>query len=162
MDLVVGDLGEHAPRVGFVDPITRALGPDRRHVDQLLAQSQPGNQLLELRGRRVGQRGADLDATLGVWNLELPAGVVVTVAPPQHDPVRLQVVVGCVVVGALQVDGGPVDLAVVDQVVKARQHEIVADVPFVFAFKQLVHDCRLPESQRRETSAKRHRLASRP
>ena len=143
VDLVVGDLCADALAVGFADAIPRALGADRRHVDQLLAQAQSGQQLLEIGGRRVGQRGANFDAALGVRNLELPAGVVVAVPSPQHDPVRLQVVVGGVVVGALQVDGGPVDLAVIDQVVEARQHKIVVDVPFVFAFEQLMHDFRL-------------------
>ena len=143
VDLIVGDLGADALPVGFVDPIPGAHGSDRRDVDQLLAQRQSDQHLLQLGGRSVGHRGADLEATVGVRNLKLPAGVIVTVPPPQHDPVRLQVVVDCVVVGAVQVDGRPVDLTVVDQVVETRQHKIVADVPFVFAFKQLMHAFRL-------------------
>ena len=99
------------------------------------AQPKPRQQLFQLGGRRIRERGTNLDATFGVRNLELPAGVIVAVPSPQHNPVGLQVVVGGVVVRALQVDGAPVDLAAVDQVVKARQHKVVVDVPFVFAFE---------------------------
>ena len=58
------------------------------------------------------------------------------------------------------IDQIPVDLAAIDQVMKARQHEVVADFPFVFAFEQLMHAARFSAQPRRETSSRRHRLAS--
>ncbi len=135
VDVVIDDLCADAIVLWFEDPVTGAHRTNRRHVDQLFAQSKSRQQLFQLGGRRIRERGTNLDATFGVRNLELPAGVVVAVPSPQHNPVGLQVVVGGVVVRALQVDGAPVDLAAVDQVMKARQHKVVVDVPFVFAFE---------------------------
>ena len=117
VDLVVGELRADTLMLGFADPITRAFRANSGHVDQFFAQPKPRQQLLQLGGRRIREGGPDLDASFGGRNLELPAGVVVAIPSPQHDPVGLQVVVGGVVVRALQVDGGAVDLPAVDQVV---------------------------------------------
>ena len=88
-DTADGDLGAESMTPGVGDPIPVARGADRRHIDQRLAQPHAGEGVGQLRRRVVGQPRADLDASLGVGHLELPAGVVIAFAPPQQHTVGL-------------------------------------------------------------------------
>ena len=115
---------------GFGDPIAVAHGADRRHVDQRFTQPQAGQQIGQFRRRRIGQRCADLDPSFGVRHLQLPAGVVVAVAPPQQHTVGLQVAVGGVVVRAVERRRCCVPRRPGDDVVEAGEREVLVDVPF--------------------------------
>ena len=106
---------------GVGDPIPVACRADRGHVDQRLAQPHTGQGVGQLRRRRVGQPRADLDASLGVGDLELPAGIVVAVAPPQQHSMGLQVAVGGVVVGAIEGDGAAFHVGSGDDVIEAGE-----------------------------------------
>lgn len=101
----------------------------------------------------VGQRGADLDASLDVRHLQLPAGVVVAVPSPQQHTVGLQVPVRCVVVGASQLDGVPLDSDTACDVVEAGEGERLVDVELELAFQHFIHGRRLPETRVGKTSA---------
>ena len=137
-------------RVG--DPVALANRADRRDVDQRLAQPQSGEHVDDLFGRRIRQRGADLDASLGVGDLQLPAGVVVAVTPPQQHPMCLQVAVCGVVVRAVQMDGAPLHVGARHDVVEPRQRELLVDLPLHFAFEHFFHAERLSEIHAGETS----------
>ena len=132
---VIGQLRVHAIVLGLADAVAGAFGAQRRDVDQRLAKPQSGQQFLQLGGRLIGQRGTNFDTALGRRNLELPTRVVVAVASAKDDPVRLQVVIGGVVIRAFQPHGAGSDIAAVDQVVQPRHLESVVDLPFVFAFE---------------------------
>ena len=111
----------------------------------------PVSNSIEFCWRRIGQRCADLDAAIVTGHLQLPAGVVVTVAPSQQHAMRLKVAVGRVVVGAAELDGAVLDLGAGHDVVEAGQRVILLDIPLQFAFQQFLHAERLPANRRRKT-----------
>ena len=72
-------------------------------------------------------------------DLDLPSGVVVTVAAAHQDPARLQIAIGRVVVGAGQVDGVVLDGGAVHDTFEVGQDEAVVDVPLVLSLHDLTH-----------------------